>query len=308
MANETLLANVLVLVPEVIERQIQPTAARQKVFEPVLTNPFTFRDVTGPGDIFDIPQADTLTFAALDIDGTDNTFEQWVPTQRQFAPVKIGTTLRLIWEARSYAQQDPVPMIVSEVANAWATLDDSSSTLGFASLYGEASSSPDNEHGTDGVAMDHTLIRQSYLSLISAGAIGPYNHFIDPIQLGELYTDAIAVSLMKESGSQPAGFSTTEGLRMDMFAGKMFGMNIWCVPTGLYESSGLHSMGMGQRAVGLFYKQMSTPLSPTQSRLNLDIQWQANPRSWDIAITVVQHISGAAFTSTTNKWMTDCIS
>lgn len=309
MANETTVANLSTLYPEIVEQGILPTASRMQVFAPVIRTPQSFVDVTGPGDVFRIEQADTLTFAALAVDGTANANEAWVPTERSLTPVLLGTTLTIPYMGKANAQSDPTVLLQTEIANAWATLNDSGTTLGFAQGWNEApTGGPDHAIGTDAVAYDHTLVRSIFQLLITAGARGPYNLFIDPIQWGELMADATAQALLKENGSQPAGFMATEGVRMDMFVGRMFGMNIWCVPTGLHESSGLHSVALGQNAMGMRWKNISTPISPTASQVNVDIDWDANARNFIVAISVCQDIGGIAFTSTTNKWVVNAIS
>lgn len=296
------------MVPELIEQGALESATRQKVFWPVLRTNRNFFDMTGPGNAINVPQADTLTMAALTEAG-GNTNEVWDPTDRQLLPVPLGTQLRITWMGRTYPQTDPMTVIVDEIANAWATMEDSAATVSFAALYTEApSSGPDHEIGTNAVLLDATIARQIFSLLITAGARGPYNWFIDPTQWGELMQDSLALSLLKESGSQPSGFMAVEGVRMDMFVGKLFGVNIWCVPTGLITATGEHSIAVGQNAVGKAIKKMSTPLSPTPSELNVDIDWNALDRVYEVGITVVQDVGGIAFTSTTNKWMVDAVS
>lgn len=306
----TTVANLVTLYPEVVEQGVLPTASRMQVIGPVIRTPRSFKDVTGPGDLFRIEQADTLTFGALSVDGaTANEREAWIPTERTLTPVLIGTQLSIPYMGSANAAEDPVVLLQEEIANAWATLNDSHTTLGFAQAWNEApSSGPDHIIGTDAVAMDHTIARQIFQLLITAGAKGPYNWFIDPITWAELLSDATSQALLRDSGGALPGSRATEGLRMDMYAGRMFGLDIWCVPTGLHESSGLHTFALGQNAMGMRWKNISTPLSPSSSQVNVDIDWDTQLRNFLVAITVCQDIGGIAFTSSTNKWVVNAIS
>lgn len=312
MANETLLTNVTNAVIDYMEGAAVESGRQMQVFRPVLSasSPFHAIDFTGKGDNKLVVQRDTLTFADLDEGGASgNSNEVFAPTARTLTPIMIGTTLTMSWEARTFPEIDPINMVIDEAANAWAQAVDSAATISYAANYTDADNSgPDHEIGTDGVAFDAALIRQGVQLLMTAKARPPFNLFIDPIQWGELMQDALAISLLKDGGAQPAGFRAVEGLRMDQFVGKLFGCNIWVVPGGLIESSGLHAMMLGANALGIAYKRIATSLSPTPSELNIDIDWDAHARAYIVALSTCYDVGGISGASTENKFMVDMIS
>ena len=313
MANETNKSTLNETIIDFLEQQTIESANQLKVFRPVLaqSSPRSIMDFSGPGDNKDIVQRSGMTFAALtEWDGTGNTTNTALdPTKRTLSPVLIGCHFQMSYEANSFSSIDPLKMIADEAATAWAQAEDSASTISFAALYTEApSSSPDHEIGTQNVPMDAALVRNGVQLLMTAKARPPYNLFIDPVQWGELMQDALAISLLKDGGAQPAGFRAVEGVRMDQFVGKLFGCNIWCVPGGMISSSGIHAMMVGQNAIGIAYKRVSTPLSPTPSELNIDVQWFAQHRYYVVALTTCFDTGGIAWTSTTNKFMVELVS
>lgn len=302
------------LIPaEIISDMVIQSAYKSKVIAATLP-PWAIFDKTGPGALVSVPQSSALTFAAMPpggSEGVDNDADTaYNPTDRTLTPVLYGCSLRISWQARNRAQSDPVPYIVNEINTAWAAYEDGATT-GFAAQYGEApTSNPDHLIGTNGVAIDAAIGRQGYQLLLSAGARPPYHWYIDPIQWGELMQDSVARELLKMGGGTvPGPFNDSMPTNTQYYIGQLYtGLHVWVVPSGMVESSGLHSIMAGAGALGMAYEQISTPLSPTPSRLNIDIDWRANHRAWDVEVTVSQVQQGIAFTSTTNKFMAAIIS
>lgn len=302
MSNEVNKTALQYATVDYMEQRAIESAATQKVFRPVLGNPNTVFDFTGPGKQKLVVQRPAVTFAALtEWDGTGNsTNHAFAPTQRALLPVLVGCHMQMGWEADTMAEIDPINMIADEAAIAWATAEDSASTISYAALYTES-----NTDLGSAVALDYTLVRQGAQTLMTAKARQPYNLFIDPIQWAHLMTDSTSMQLLKENGTQPAGFSSTEGVRMDQFVGRMFGCNIWCVPGGMITSTTLKAMMVGQNAIGLAYKKISTPLSPTPSKLNIDVDWNAQHRYYTVALSTCYDVGGIVNGSTTNKWIVE---
>lgn len=311
MANETNKSTLNETIIDFLEQQTIETANQLKVFRPVLaqSSPRSILDFSGPGDNKDIVQRSGMTFAALtEWNGTGNTTNTALdPTKRTLSPVLIGCHFQMSYEADAFSSIDPMQMIADEAATAWAQAEDSAATISFAANYADApSSAPDHVIGTTGVPMDAALIRNAVQLLMTAKARPPFNLFIDPLQWGELMQDALAISLLKDGGAQPAGFRAVEGVRLDQFVGKLFGCNIWCVPGGMITaSSAVHAIMCGQNALGIAFKRISTPLSTTPSELNIDVQWVAQHRYYVVALTTCFDTGGIAWTANNNKFMVD---
>jgi hypothetical protein len=311
MANETLLTNVTTAVIDYMEQQAVESGRQMQVFRPVMSaaHPFHAIDFTGKGDIKLVVQRDVLAFAQIGEGVTSGASEIYAPTNRSLTPEMIGTTLVLSWEARTFPEIDPVNMIIDEAANAWAQAVDSAATISYASQYIDAdNTSPDHEIGTDGVPIDAAIIRNGVQLLMTQKARPPFNYFIDAVQWGELMQDALAISLLKDGGAQPAGFRAVEGLRMDQFVGKLFGCNIWVVPGGLIDSGGTHSMMLAGNSLGIAFKKMATELSTTPSELNIDMKWEPIPRAYTVALSTCYQVGGVSGVSSENKFMVDIVS
>ena len=311
MANEVVLSNLTdATVIDYVEQEAVLSGYNKQVFRPVLDAAYRghVRDFTGKGDTKLVAQTPSWAMADL-TEATAQANIAFNPTGRSLIPVLVGGKFLVSWEANELPELSTVQMIIDEAANSWASFVDSDSSLGYAAQYGEAAASPDHEIGVDATAYTAALVRQGVVLLMAAKAGGPYNLFLDPIQVGELWQDSTALSLLKDQGAQPAGFRAVEGVDiMSKFVGKLFGCNIWMVQSGMIESSGLHSMMVGRHALGYAFKKISTPLSPTPSELNVDIRWEPAERAYTVALTICFQASGTAFTATTNKFMVDLIS
>lgn len=303
MANETTQSTLDKVIIEYLERSAVESAATQKVFRPVLGNsPKTLKDFSGPGDKWNINQTSGISFVALtEWDGTGNvTNTAETPTQRQLVPVLIGAQMEVSYEGWAFSESDFVSLIAPEVAIADATAEDSAATISYAALYTEApSSAPDHEIGGT-QNLDYPLIRQAWQLLRTAKAPGPYNLFLDPVQVAHLYQDTQCIALLDKGGKVPSGM-IGEGVRMDMFVGQILGVNIWMVPGGMITSTTLKAMMVAQDAIGLAYKKISTPLSPTPSELNIDVMWRPKGRYFDVDMTVCRDVGGIVKTNTTNN-------
>jgi hypothetical protein len=305
MANETTKTTMTNAIISYLEQQTVESAAQKKVFRPVLKSPRSVIDFTGKGKDVSLLQSNAITFAALtEWDGTGNTNTvALTPTKRTLTPVLIGSSLELSWESYIPSEIDALAMIVNEAAVSYAQAEDSAANVSWAACYTEAHSN--NEIG-GAYAMTADLVRQGVQKLMTGKARPPFNLFIDPIQWGHLMADTMAVNLMKEFGTQPAGYSAVEGLRMDQFVGKLFGCNIWCVPGGMITSTTLKAMMVGQDALGIAYKNISTPLSTAPSELNMDVQWHPKGRYYDVDLTCCFDVGGIVGASaTTNYWVAE---
>ena len=76
----------------------------------------------------------------------------------------------------------------------------------------------------------------------------------------------------------------------------------------MITSTGFHGIGFGQNALGLGYKLISTALSPVASELNIDVDWNATSRAYDVVMSCCQDPEGIAGTSTANDWLVNIIS
>ena len=309
MANETTITTLATLIPDVIEEMAIETAATQKVFRPVLGRPgITLFDFTGVGTNLDINQMGTVAFGAL-TEATAPSNQAYTTTKRTLTPIYLGGTLFVSHQAKNRAQMDPMAQIADAVATAWVDLEDGNDTYGWSGQYADADTSgPDHTIGTDAVPLNAAIVRQAVQLLMTAKAPRPYNLFIDPLQWGELLTDTVARDLLKDNGTQPDGFRAVEGVRMDQFIGKIFGCNIWVVPSGMAESSGLHAMMVADKALGLAYENIATDLSPTLSELNIEADWDGQARGWYVDFTVSMDIGGLVKTASNNNWMVNIIS
>jgi hypothetical protein len=295
MANETTQSSVQYLIPEIISDQVVAESGRVGVFENVVR----MFDFTGPGDILNVPQRDSLSFASLS-EGLPNSYEDYAPTQRQLQPILIGTSLLLSWEALNHSAIDVQQLIVDSVAAAWAEYTDSE----VANLYTEApSSNPTHEQGQDGTALTFSSAATILQLLLTQNAPRPYAWVIHPTQLGELLGDSdFKVNLTQGRGQ----FFSTQGGAPDNanYWGNVLGLEIW-VSDQIVESTGLHSMAFSKEAFGIARKRISTPKSPSPQFVKVETDWDVNKRGLEVAITVCQDAGGIAFTSITNKWVVD---
>lgn len=308
--NSTVYVDVDQAAREYIEAESIEYAYQQMCIRNVLkaANPSTIKDFSGPGAKLDIVQRDKLTFGAVTEGDEANALEEYITTQRQLIPIMMGTQLFVSWQAENLPEQKTSDEIAKEIGTAYAQFLDGNTTYGFPANYTEAATA--NEFGADGVAMDVALVRQGWTKLMAQKARGPYNLFIDPIQVGELYQDLLFESAMRQPGSQtPVGFSSTAGLPMQYFIGNLFRtVNIWVNVAGMIESSGLFAMMCGASALGMAYKNISTPESPTPSEINVDQGWKRISRGFEIAITTCVDTGGLVDTSTTNRFMAALVS
>jgi len=276
-----------------------------------------FRGLLGPQSEYEVPdgakaitvnQLDTLAFAAtteataqdseaFDLGGTSS-------AGRTLTPVIVGKNVLFGHESMISSGIDVVEMFSEAAATAWSLFDDDA----LAGLWGEApSTTPDHEIGTDGVALDASIIRSGVGLLLAAGAKQPFNLCIDPIQFEELMRDTEAKQYLRDTRQAGMAMAATTGVSMDRYLGTIFGCNIW-VSNALRESSGLHAIMFGQKAMGVAYKYMQTPLSPGRNLMSVDIKYETGPPRYRIGFYVFQHALGTAFTSTTNAFMVDIIS
>lgn len=309
MANETTLTTLATLIPDVMEMKAIETAETMKVFRPVLGQPgVTLFDFTGKGSNLDIQQAGTVSFGAL-TEATNAANQAFTTTERTLTPILLGGTLFVSWQGQTRSAINPTDLISDAVATAWVDLEDGNDTYGWSGQYADADTSgPDNTIGVDGTPMNNALVKQGVQLLMTSKAPRPYNLFLDPIQWAELLSDSVARDLLKDSGTQPDHFGAVEGVRMNQYVGKLYGCNIWSVPSGMVESSGLHAMMTGHKAFGLAYEKIATDLSPTLSELNIETDWDGNARGWWVYFTVSMDIGGIAWTASNNKWAINILS
>lgn len=306
MANETLLTHITDIIPTVVESRIEASAAKFWVQRPFYasTPGVTLINMTDMGTSHTIGQADTLTFIDLYEGGaTANANEVWDPTARTVTPVMIGTDVRIGYEARNDPQSDPVDAIVEEATRAWITVAESASNqFNFPYLYSEAPTSPDHVIG-GATALTADTVRQGMQLLMEAGAPRPYALFLDPVAMGHLYQDSVAVSFLRQGGMANTGSAVTDGPNQNYFLGNLYGVDVYVVPGGMITSTTLRNVMASNRAAAYAYKNIATPLSPVPSELNIDIDWDGNARAFQVSLTVYFDVVGRVFTASTNKWI-----
>lgn len=252
-------------------------------------------------------QLDYLT-VALHTEATGGDSETFTTVARTLTPAVHQANVLTGIESWSTSAVPLVDMFSEAFAAAYARYVDGAATYSFAADYAEApSSGPDHEIGADSTAYTAALIRQGASLLMTAGAKRPYHLVLDPIQFEELLRDPEARGYMMGGQAPGSQFAATLGVGMDRFLGQIYGVYVW-VADAMIESSGLHSMMFGQGAMGMAYKPISTPLSPTPTEVNVDIEWDAHKIGYRTVFSSMFDIDGIAFTSTTNKFIVDIIS
>jgi len=208
------------------------------------------------------------------------------------------------WEGRTYTQGDPYTMISRAVGRAWNKLEDQSDVgVGFAGLHGEPPSGGDI--GTNGVAMDGALIRTAGQILLTNGGPMPYRGVLDPIQWAEILSDSDSREQLKASvGRQLNATGTVDPRR---YLGMVYNVELY-VADAMVESTGLHALIFAQGGIGLGYKRIATPASPTPSEINIEATWDSDIFGWAINAAVINDVSGLVDTATANRWLINAIS
>lgn len=291
------------LIPDLIIPELLASSAREEVFMPHVRR----FDLTGPGEVFSIPQSSTLAWGALGsatyIDGTLPDQTQWNPTSRTLTPTFYYLDVTVGIDSIQGVQpglsiQDG---LIKEAAIGLALHRDSL----FGALYTEASNTaPDHEIGTDATELNFSTFREAYALLLTANAPRPYTWVIHPIQVVELLKDntfidaSIKGSPVLTSGIQPGGFLT-----------QLMDVGIY-VSDQIDESSGLHSMMFAKGAALAYgYKNLTNPNTGASQEIMLDIEWNSGYRMYEFNMTYQANAGGACGASATlNDYIVDIIS
>lgn len=291
------------IAPALIESDAIANAEKLRVFRPLI-GARGIRDLTGTGQSSSVPQVPAITLAST-TEATNDTAMAYNPTVRTFTPVTYGGTIVVSWEGDEASAPDVKAMIAESAAAAFVAREDEDTTVGFCTLYSEPSAA--NDIGADGVNLSAANIRTVQKVLSDAGAHRPYNCVLDPGQVMQLFADSDAKQYMMNTKAGAMVYAATTGVAMDRFVGEIYGVYIWQA-SSMMTSTGFHGLAFGQNALGIGYKRIATPESPTLSELNLDIGWDRRSRAWECVITCSQNPTGIAFTETTNDWLVNVIS
>lgn len=284
------------LVPNLIIPEIMASSGREEVFMPHVRR----FDCTGPGEVFSIPQADVLDFAATSatyITGILLDETLWSPTTRTLTPrfyyVDVGVGMDVMQGVQSGISV--VDQIVKEAGIGLAKSHDAI----IAANYGE----PAATSGTDATELNFTALRTAYGILIAANAPRPYTWVIHPTQVLELLKDDTFIN----AGVKGAPVLTS-GIQAGGYLTSILDIGIY-VSDQIVESSGLHSMMFSKNAAYAYgFKRLTNPATGTSSELMLDVDWVSGARRYDINMTYQGCSNGAVFTSSTNAWAVDYIS
>jgi hypothetical protein len=289
------------MIPDLIIPMVTATAAREEVFMPRVRR----IDKTGPGEIFSVPTAGALDFAALGaqtyIDGAEPTETAFNTGARTFTPAFYFVDVVLPFDVVDGSELSVQDAIIKEVGIGLAKHRDSV----MAALYTEApASSPDHEVGTDATALAFSNLLANTKLLYTQNAPRPFAWVIHPTQWGELMTDNTLIDAsVKGEGvlTQPMG---ANGKVTSVFDTTIY------VSDQIDESSGLHSMFFSDQAAFAYcYKNLTHPVTGATQELMVDIDWNAARRCYEICCTYQGAFGGLYGTSvTTNNWLVDCIS
>jgi hypothetical protein len=237
--------------------------APEEVFRP-LARQF---DLSGVGGALDVPTAPALSFATL----TENTapdVSSFDTGKRTINPVIYGVDCAvsiMAWEESAISVQSA---IISEVAIALAKHRDAL----FAALYTEApASSPTHEIGTDGTALTFTSLRDGMALLYTQNAPRRFAWVVNSGQWVELLQDATMIS---------AHVKGAPVLTQSAYQSMMFSKDA---------------------AFGYGFKRIASPISPTQSELLVDLDWDSSARAYNVNCTYYADAEGIKGTSTTTN-------
>lgn len=279
-----------------------------------------FRGLIGPRYRFKVPKGQSainvskLGNLALEshTEATASEANTYATTYRVLTPVTLSNTAVVSWEASDGSAIGIMDMLGESAAMAWASAEDDLATYSFAAAYTEAcNTAPDHEIGTDAVALTAAIGRQGEALLRTAGCKGPYNWVVDPIQQEELMRDPEARQSFRDNSARGLAYAAGTGVALDRYMGMIGNVHVW-IGNAMVESSGLHSIMFGDGAFGQAYKTISTPLSPVESEMNVDVQWDGRKIANEVTFTISQHNEGICQQSstyaTTNTFCVDIIS
>lgn len=301
--NKTALAGVL---QTAISDRLVHYYVKKKVFRPLIGDRNIFAVPNGINTLT-IGQRDTLSFDAM-TEATEDTPEAFgiaATDVRTFTPIVFAAHAVLGWESATGTPVKVVDEMGEAAATAWAYLEDSDTTYGFAATYVEASNTgPVHEIGTNGTALDAAIIMNGSQLLMTAGAGEPYNHVVDPIQVKELMGDSEAKAWLRQKNGD---YAATVGANPDRYLGEIYGVQMWRADA-MVESTGLFSIMFGTDCLGYSYKLLSNPLNPTPSEMLPTIQWEDTANAYRVTYRVCMDIGGLSDTATTNRFMVAIVS
>lgn len=298
------------VVPAIVEARVMDQVQRQALWENIVGEE-NVMNLGLVGGTYDISQIPTVTMAAT-TQATEPDDQNFNMTKRTLTPATYGATFTVSWEGLNYSAIDVEAAIVRAVQAAYLTLYESSTSSGvsWAAMYAECSSltsSPDHVQGVDGTALNEGSIRLARQLLLTQMAPMEVHNVVDPIQWSELMSDAACRQWLQNTRAAGIQAAVTRGVSPDRYLGDIHGVPHW-VANALTESSGLHSIMFARGAIGVGYKMIATPLSPTPSRINIDIQWLPSRFAATINVRTIFDVAGLVFSANNNKWVVDTIS
>jgi hypothetical protein len=251
-------------------------------------------DLSGVGGALDVPTAPALSFATL----TENTapdVSSFDTGKRTINPVIYGVDCAvsiMAWEESAISVQSA---IISEVAIALAKHRDAL----FAALYTEApASSPDHEIGTDGTALTFTSLRDGMALLYTQNAPRRFAWVINSGQWVELLQDATMISAHVKGAPV-----LTQGVGANGFLTSVLDVDLYMSDQVVASSGSAYQSMMFSKdaAFGYGFKRIASPISPTQSELLVDLDWDSSARAYNVNCTYYADAEGIKGTSTTTN-------
>jgi hypothetical protein len=288
--NADTVATLIELIPTLIAPGIVNSAARQEVFRP-LTRQF---DLTGIGGALNVPTAPALTFASL----TENTapdVASFDTGMRVVNPVIRGVDTAVSIMAWEESATNVMDAIISEVAIALVKDRDGL----FAALYTEApASGPTHEIGTDGTELNFTIFRTGQALLYKQNAPRRFAWAINSDQWVELLKDDTMINAALKGSPV-----LTQGVGANGFLTSVLDTDLYMTDQIVASSGTAYQSMMFSKmaALGYGFKRIASPLTPTQSELLIDLDWDSSARAYNINSTYYADAEGIKGTSTTTN-------
>jgi hypothetical protein len=236
-------------------------------------------------------------------EGTEQTEKQFDTGTRTIAPVLRGLDVIVGMKAWTDAQLSPQDAVIKEVAVALATDRDSRG----AALYTEApAATPDHEIGTDGTELSFTTLRDGMALLYTQNAPKRFAWLVNGGQWVELLKDNTMIDAAVKGAAV-----LTNGMGANGYVTSVLDVDIY-VTDQIDASSGNAYQSMmfsDKAAIGYGYKTMSSPISPGEQELLVDIEYMSAARAYGVNTTYHADFEGIKGTSTTtNNWLVAIVS
>jgi hypothetical protein len=286
------------IIPTLIAPEITLSAARQEVFRPRCRE----FNLSGVGGAHDVATSPSISFDGV-TEGTEHDEVQFDTGKRTITPILRGLDVVVGMKAWTDAQLSPQDAVIKEVAVALATDRDSRA----AALYTEApAATPDHEIGTDGTEFSFTTLRDGMALLYTQNAPKRFAWCMNGGQWIELLKDDTMINFGVKGEAV-----LTKGMGNNGYVTSVLDVDIY-VTDQIDASSGNAYQSMmfsDKAAIGYGYKTMSSPLSPGEQELLVDIEYISAARAYGINCTYHADFEGIKGTSTTtNNWLVAIVS